>query len=205
VDPEEYPYGHRPSSKWLTAWHAQYPQLEGKYVVTLPARLTRWKGQEDFITLIAALKRLGLPVHGLLVGDAQPRKQTYAAELHWKISQAGLAGDITFTGHRADLREIMAVSNVVLSLSKQPEAFGRVTLEALSLGIPVAAYDHGGVAEQLAAIYPAGRVAVGDVGALERLLADWVTDAPLVPRKQPFTLERMLKSTLEVYRALAGA
>ncbi len=204
VDPKDYSYGYRPSSKWMTAWRAQYPRLEGKYLVTLPARLTRWKGQEDFIALIAALKQRGMPVHGLLVGDAQPRKQMYAAELKWKVSQAGLAGDITFTGHRADLREILAISQAVVSLSKEPEAFGRATLEALSLGVPVAAYDHGGVAEQLAAIYPAGRVTVGDVGALERLLAAWVSAAPPVPRGQPFTLERMLAATLGVYRELSG-
>lgn len=205
VDPREYPHGYRPSPVWLTAWRAQFPQLEGKYLVTLPARLTRWKGQEDFIALIGALKARGLPVHGLLVGDAHPRKQAYAAELHRQVAHAGLASDITFTGHRSDLKDIMAVSNAVVSLSNEPEAFGRVTLEALSLGVPVAAYDHGGVAEQLAAIYPAGRVAVGDTHALARLLAGWVSGAPPVPREQPFTLERMLRSTLEVYRELAGA
>ncbi len=203
VDPRDYPHGYRPSPVWLAAWRAQYPQLEGKYLVTLPARLTRWKGQEDFIALIGALKARGLPVHGLLVGDAHARKQAYAAELQRQVAHAELASDITFTGHRADLKEIMAVSNVVVSLSNEPEAFGRVTLEALSLGVPVAAYDHGGVAEQLAAIYPAGRVAVGDSGAMARLLAGWYTDAPLVPRDQPFTLERMLAATLEVYRELA--
>ena len=205
VDPREYPHGYRPSPAWLTAWRALYPQLEGKYVVTLPARLTRWKGQEDFIALIAGLKRRGLPVHGLVVGDAHPRKQAYAAELQRQVAQAGLAADISFTGHRGDLRDIMAVSQVVVSLSTEPEAFGRVTLEALSLGVPVAAYDHGGVAEQLAAIYPAGRVAVGDTGAMERLLAEWCTAAPPVARDQPFTLERMLAATLGVYRELANA
>jgi len=203
VDPREYPHGYRPSPEWLREWRAQYPSLAGKYIVTLPARLTRWKGQEDFIALIAGLKRRGLPVHGLLVGDAQPRKQAYAAELQRQAAQAGLATDITFTGHRGDLREIMAVSQAVVSLSKEPEAFGRVTLEALSLGVPVAAYDHGGVAEQLAAIYPAGRVAVGDVHALEQRLADWFKAAPAVPRDQPFTLARMLTATLEVYRELS--
>lgn len=205
VDPREYPYGYRPSPEWLRLWRAQYPQLEGKYVVTLPARLTRWKGQEDFIALIAGLKRRGLPVHGLVVGDAQPRKQAYAVELQRRVSQAGLENDITFTGHRGDLHDILAVSKVVVSLSTKPEAFGRVTLEALSLGVPVAAYDHGGVAEQLAAIYPAGRVAVGDTDAMERLLADWWMAAPPVARDQPFTLERMLAATLGVYRELANA
>jgi len=41
---------------------------------------------------------------------------------------------VSALGHRADLREVMAVSNLVLCLSKVPEAFGRTTLEALSLG-----------------------------------------------------------------------
>ena len=94
VDPREYPHGYRPSPAWLTAWRALYPQLEGKYVVTLPARLTRWKGQEDFIALIAGLKRRGLPVHGLVVGDAHPRKQAYAAELQRQVAQAGLAAGL---------------------------------------------------------------------------------------------------------------
>ena len=204
VDPQSYPHGYRPPAEWLGKWRAQYPQLEGKYVITLPARLTRWKGQEDFIRIIAGLKRRGLPVHGLLVGDAHPRKQYYAQELRSQAKVAGLADDITLTGHRGDLKEIMAVSDVVLSLSLDPEAFGRVSLEALTLGRPVAAYDHGGVAEQLGAVFPEGRVPVGDTAAMEQLLAHWHAQRPAVPAQNPFTLERMLRSTLEVYRELAG-
>lgn len=204
VDPQAYPHGYRPSAEWLATWCAQYPQLEGKYVITLPARLTRWKGQEDFIRIVAGLKRRGLPVHGVLVGDAHPRKRYYADELRAQAAAAGLENDITFTGHRGDLKEIMAVSDVVLSLSLDPEAFGRVSLEALTLGRPVAAYDHGGVAEQLAAVFPEGRVAVGDAPAMEDKLAHWYARRPTVPKQNPFTLERMLCSTLEVYRELVG-
>jgi len=204
VDPKAYPHGYRPPAEWLAQWRAQHPQLEGKFVITLPARLTRWKGQEDFIRAIAGLKRRGLPVHGVLVGDAHPRKQYYADELRAQVAAAGLDGEITFTGHRSDMKEIMAVSDVVLSLSLDPEAFGRVSLEALTLGRPVAAYDHGGVAEQLAAVFPQGRVPVGDVAALEEKLAQWYDRRPAVPVDNPFTLERMLGSTLEVYRELAG-
>jgi len=204
VDPLTYPHGYRPPQEWLAGWHAQYPQLAGKYVVTLPGRLTRWKGQEDFIRILAGLKRRGLPVHGVLVGDAHPRKRYYADELRAQVAAAGLANDVTFTGHRGDLKEIMAVSDAVLSLSLEPEAFGRVSLEALTLGVPVAAYDHGGVAEQMAAVFPQGRVPVGDTVSAEELLARWYVERPAVPAHNPFTLERMLRSTLETYLELAG-
>lgn len=203
VDPAVYPHGYRPPGEWLERWRAQYPQLDGKYVVTLPGRLTRWKGQEDFIRIVAGLKAQGVPVHGVLVGDAHPRKRYYAEELRRQVEAAGLGADITFTGHRSDLKEIMAVSDAVLSLSLEPEAFGRVSLEALSLGVPVAAYDHGGVAEQLAAVFPDGRVPVGDVAAARATLARWYHARPRVPDRHPFTLERMLESTLAVYRELA--
>ncbi len=205
VDPAAYPHGYQPPPEWLAKWRAQYPQLEGKYVITLPGRLTRWKGQEDFITVVASLKQRGLPVHGVIVGDADPRKQHYAAELRAKVAEAGLSADITFTGYRSDMKEIMAVSDVVLSLSLNPEAFGRVSLEALALGVPVAAYDHGGVAEQLAAVFPQGRVPVGDVATLAERIADWHAQAPSIPGQHPFTLARMLDSTLDVYRELAAA
>lgn len=204
VDPQAYPHGYQPPAEWLAKWRAQYPQLDGKYVITLPGRLTRWKGQEDFIRIIAGLKARGLPAHGVLVGDAHPRKRYYADELRRQVQAAALEADITFTGHRGDLKEIMAVSDVVLSLSLDPEAFGRVSLEALTLGRPVAAYDHGGVAEQLAAVFPDGRVPVGDVQAVQEVLARWYHARPRVPEQNPFTLERMLGSTLDVYHELAG-
>lgn len=205
VDPQVYPHGYRPPTPWLAQWRAQYPILDGKYVITLPARLTRWKGQEHFIRIIAGLKQRGLPVHGVLVGDAHPRKQHFVQELQAQVQAAGLVNDITFTGHRSDIKEIMAVSDVVLSLSLDPEAFGRVSLEALTLGVPVAAYDHGGVAEQLAAVFPEGRVPVGNVATAEEKIAQWYSAQPAVPNAHPFTLERMLSSTLEVYFDLANS
>ncbi|MDQ2696629.1 MAG: glycosyltransferase family 4 protein [Pseudomonadota bacterium] len=202
VDPAAYPHSYRPPPEWLAAWRRQFPGLEGKYLITLPGRLTRLKGQEHLIDVVAELRRRDLPVHGLMVGGADPQKRRYEEELRERIRQDGLQQDITLTGHRGDLREIMAVSDVVLSLSLEPEAFGRTTLEALSLGRPVAAYDHGGVAEQLAVILPQGRVAVADRQAMAALLAEWRRSPPAVPRHQPFTLEKMLDQTLAVYTEL---
>ena len=75
---------------------------------------------------------------------------------------------------------------------------------ALSLGRPVVGYDHGGVGEQLAAILPEGRVPVGDRERVVERLQAWYRTPPQVPAEQPFTLERMLSATLEVYQDAAA-
>lgn len=123
--------------------------------MTLPGRMTRLKGHEDFIELMKRLTESGLPVWGLVVGGEDRRRKAYAEEIKQCARQAGL-DNLIFTGHRSDLREIFAVSNVVLSLSTQPESFGRTVLEALSLGVPVVGYDHGGVGEILNSLFPEG-------------------------------------------------
>ncbi len=199
IDPAEYPHGYRPPAEWLATWQKQYPQLARKKVLTLPGRITRLKGHEDFIELIARLRKQGEPVHGLIVGGASAKKQRYLNELKEKINASGLAEDITFTGQRDDLREIMALSDIVLSLSTQPESFGRTTLEALSMGVPVIGYDHGGVGEQLVRLFPQGRVPLGDLEALVRKSLSMQISVDLQILDSPSTLKDMLDSTLALY------
>jgi glycosyltransferase involved in cell wall biosynthesis len=201
VDPTELPYGFQPDAEWLECWRAEFPQLDGKYVIALPGRITRWKGHLDFVTVIENLRQKGLPVCGLIVGESHAKKREFEQELRDAIQLRGLESSIVFTGHRSDVREVMAVSDVVVSCSTDPEAFGRVTLEALSLGKPVAAYNHGGVAEQLEELMPEGRVPLRDIAAMTSLLARWYSDrpAPLRTTDHSFTLERFWNSVLSVY------
>ncbi|NWG86904.1 MAG: glycosyltransferase family 4 protein [Hydrogenophilaceae bacterium] len=203
VDPTAFPHGYQPAQAWLDSWYAQFPLTRGKKLITLPARITRWKGQEDFIELIAQLKTKHPDVHGLIVGEPHPRRRQFLEELKAKVHALGLDNNITFTGHRGDLREVMAISAIVLSLSREPEAFGRTTVEALRLGRPVVGYNHGGVGEQLAAILPGGAVPVGDLTTVETRINEWLHKSPEIPTTQPFTLERMLDNTLNVYLELA--
>lgn len=202
VDTAQFPYGYHPAKDWLSAWRQQYPQLEGQRILTLPARLTRWKGQEDFIRLVARLNQRGVRVHGLLVGEAHPRKQDFRQELQRLATSLGVQDQITFVGHRSDLREIMAVSDIVFSLSNEPEAFGRTTIEALSLGRPVIGYDHGGAGEQLRSVFPQGCTPVADMQALEILANDFLQQTPKVPTKHEFSLAAMQQKTLAVYTEL---
>lgn len=199
VDPARFPHGYRPPTEWLADWRAGQPQLAGRFVLTLPARITRWKGQEDFLQVVQILHEKGLDVHGLIVGGAAPRRRRFLRELQESVAAAGLQERISFLGHRDDLREILSVSDVVFSLAREPEAFGRTTLEALSLGVPVIGYDHGGAGEVLGAIFPAGRVDPGDAAAAAARAAEFRQQRPIVPDRNPFTLQRMLDATLAVY------
>ena len=202
VDPQEFPYGYQPDDSWLSGWYEEFPQTRDKRLVLLPARVTRWKGQEDMVRLMAGLKARRPDVHGLIVGVHDARRQGFVDELQQKITEQQLAERVTLVGHRSDLKQIMAISDLVLSLSLDPEAFGRTTIEALSLGVPVIGYDHGGVKEQLEAILPQGRVPFGnDAGLLERVVG-FLDSPPEVPNSHTFTLENMLRETLAVYDEL---
>ena len=203
IDPGSFFQGYTPPEEWLSAWLTQFPQVLGKKVLTLPGRITRLKGHEDFINLIDRLKQNGEPVHGLIVGGAEIKKRPYLSELKDLVARRKLSGDITFTGQRNDLREIMAVSDIVLSLSTKPESFGRTVMEALSIGIPVVGYDHGGVGEQLRHLYPQGCTPLGNIDELERVCRSIPAATRIVPEYRPTTLEELQTATLSVYQSLS--
>lgn len=205
IDPKSYPAHYQPSVEWQERWHSEYPQLAGKRVFLLPGRITRLKGHADFFDLLSGLRAQGHEVHGLVVGDTHPKKRAYLEELRALASEKGLQDAVTFTGHRSDVREIMAVSDVICALSQQPESFGRTVLEALAIGKPVLGYDCGGVGELLGVIFPEGRVkpmdSAGLLEAASRILAN--QPVPIVP-DAAFTLESMCSSTLKLYENLIG-
>lgn len=204
VDPQIYSQGFRPDQAWLDSWYREFPQLQGQLqgqkVITLPGRITRLKGHEDFLRLLAQLRDRGLAVQGLIVGGEHRRHLAYLQELQQQVAELGLA--VSFTGHRSDLREIFAVSDLVLSLSTKPESFGRTVLEALSLGTPVLGYDRGGVGEVLAQLYPQGRVPPGDLAALTEQCVELLQRPQPVPAVNGYRLQQMLDATIELYQQL---
>jgi len=205
ITPAQYHPGWQPSPDWLQQWRRDYPQLLSKTVLLLPGRITRLKGHGDFLSLVAALKADGLPVHGLIVGGAHEKKKAYQEELFRLVGERGLQEDITFTGHRSDLRGIMTVSDIVFCLTTQPESFGRTVLEALALGRPAIGYDRGGVGEVLTALYPEGLVPPQDpvalLAATRRILGEHPVPRPV---GEPFTVEAMCQATFAVYSELTA-
>lgn len=204
VAPEEFPFGLQPDAAWLATWRAQYPQLAGKKVLALPGRLSRVKGHETFLRLLAVLCRERDDVHGLVIGGEEPNKPGYPGELRQRVRELGLADAVIFTGHRDDMNLVLTQCDLVFALRVTPEAFGRTTLEPLRLGRPLIGWDVGGSGEVIRRIFPFGAVPAGDEAALLARTREWLA-APRYPAgSHDFQLADMCGRTLDVYRALAN-
>lgn len=122
----------------------QWRLPEDQRIVLLPGRLTRWKGQTVVIDAIARLGRKD--VRAVLVGGDQGRTD-YRAELESQIRLAGLEGQVSIVGHCNDMAAAYMLSDVVVSASIEPEAFGRIIAEAQAMGRPVIVSNLGAVKE----------------------------------------------------------
>lgn len=186
---------------------------DARPIVMLPARLTRWKGAETLIDAVATLRdRRGPDFLCLIVGS--DGGSGYAARLDKRIDEAGV-GDITrLTGEVADMPAAYKLSSIVVSASLEPEAFGRVAVEAQAMGRPVVATNHGGARETVAdgetgLLYPPGDAeALAD--ALDRMLnldpsaKAHMRMAARVRVHARFTIRAMQRATLDVYERATG-
>ncbi|MGP4844795.1 glycosyltransferase family 4 protein [Marinobacter sp. 1Y8] len=205
IDPAQFPRGFQPTTEWLASWQQDHPQLRGKFIVTLPGRLTRLKGHKQWLQVIARLSKHIPDLAGLIVGGDAPGKAEYAEEVRQQIRDYGLEPIVTMTGHRTDMREIYAASNVIISLSTKPESFGRTVLEPLAMGVPVVGYARGGVAEILEALYPTGAVEPGNLdGIVDTILGIYNGEHTNVKPNDIFLLEKMQTQTLQVYQELVA-
>ena len=189
----------------------QWRLPDGQPVVMLPGRLTRWKGQA---VMIEALRELGRQdIICLLVGDDQGRTG-YRQELEGMVRKFDLERVVRFAGNCSDMAAAYMLADVVVSASTDPEAFGRVAVEAQAMGRPVIATDHGGARETVQPGKTGWLVKPGDIHALagalrEALSIDADARATMASAgrenvMQNFTVEGMRERTLDVYRDLLG-
>ena len=185
---------------------------EDRPIITLPGRLTRWKGQ---ILLLRALKILGrTDIRVLLVGDSQGRN-AYVEEIERLAAQAGLEGVVQITGPSPDMAATYMLSDVVVSASTDPEAFGRVVAEAQAMGRPVVAPDHGAAPEQIEPGQTGWLFRHGDADSLARAIDTALSlsqDArasfagrAMANARSRFSKPVMCARTIDVYRELLKA
>jgi glycosyltransferase involved in cell wall biosynthesis len=191
-----------PDPAWLERLYTDHPELRGRKLVLMPGRLSRWKGQAEFLQVMAELARRDADAHGVIVGDAEPNKEHYRAELQSQVEALGLQDRVSFLGYRGDIAELYRLAAVVCHMSNKPEPFGRTLTEALACGAPVVAFDRGGAGESLAACFPAGLVEPGDIAAFAGTVLAWLDRRPALQIPEEFQVGHQVKATLEVYSRL---
>ncbi|MGF1596208.1 MAG: glycosyltransferase [Acidimicrobiales bacterium] len=155
-----------------TAWPVEpaHRSSEGRPVIGINAKVTPWKGHRILLEAVAALPGVELEI----LGGSFPKDDAYLSELRARAARPDLAGRVRFLGHRDEPLKAMAHWSVAVSASVDPEAGPLSVLEAMSLGIPVVATNHGGAVEVLGSagllVEPADVEAMTE--AIGRLLAD---------------------------------
>ena len=142
------------SQKILPIKLAKFSKLHNidrnKFVILLPGRLTYWKGQKIFIEAIKLLNEKNdiSPFQAIILGGDQGRN-VYKKQLLDLVQQHRLNKVIKFIDHCEEMPIAYAIANLVCSCSYEPEAFGRVSVEAQSMQIPIIASNIGGSTETL--------------------------------------------------------
>ena len=121
-----------------------------KFIILLPGRLSFWKGQKIFIEALKLLSEQinNQPFEGIIIGGDQG-KSVYKKQLIALVERYRLKKIIKFIDHCDEMPVAYKIANLVCSCSSEPEAFGRVSVEAQSMGIPIVASDIGGSTETI--------------------------------------------------------
>jgi len=121
-----------------------------KKLILMPGRLTAWKGQEIFIEALNLVnKELGhQPFYAVILGSDQGR-DIYTKKIKRLAEQYRLIPQLKFVEHCKNMPLAYKVSDLVVSASIEPEAFGRVAIEAQSMEKPIIASNIGGSNETI--------------------------------------------------------
>jgi len=134
----------------LDKFAKQHDINRNKFIILLPGRLTSWKGQKIFIEAIKeiAQNNQDLSFETIILGSDQGRT-VYKKQLIDLVQQHRLNKVIKFIDRCEEMPVAYSIANLVCSCSTDPEAFGRVSVEAQSMEVPIIASDLGGSKETI--------------------------------------------------------
>ena len=121
-----------------------------KKTILMPGRLTAWKGQETFIEALNLVnKELGYESFNAVVLGSDQGRDIYTKKIKRLAEQYRLTSQLKFIEHCKNMPLAYKISDIVVSASVEPEAFGRVAVEAQSMEKPIIASDIGGSNETI--------------------------------------------------------
>ena len=204
IDVADFPRRERVDRAARAKLAMQYPALGGEGpLLLLPGRGTRLKGHADALAVLSRVRASGIDARLWMPGAREPGREDYVAALEADAASAGCGDALAITPPTSAIAEAYAVSDVVLQLSRKPETFGRTVIEALSVGVPVAGWAHGGVGELLKELQPEGAAPPFDIDMLATQVMAMLRQPPPPPATMPYTLRAMQDATLAVYDELA--
>lgn len=178
-------------------------------IVMLPARLLREKGVWEFVEAAQILRRDGISVRCILVGDIDPGNPTSATTEQLQRWQSD--GVVEWWGYRRDMAEVLAQATIVCLPSYYREGLPKVLLEAMALARPVIAADSPGTREPVEAGVNGVLVPPKDGPALARAIGALVADLDTCRRMghegrrlvvERYSTDIVVRSTLEVIEEL---
>ncbi len=184
-----------------------------KKIILMPGRLTSWKGQELFIEAINLVKiELGYEAfHAVILGNDQGR-DLYKKKLIRLTEQYHLTNQIKFIDHCEDMALAYKVSDIIVSASIEPEAFGRVAVEAQSMEKLIIASNIGGSNETIIDEKTGFLFKSGDAESLSKKIIHGLTmedtSINLMGKEgrnniiKKFNVEKMCFSTYSEYKRL---
>jgi len=123
---------------------------KNKKMILMPGRLTAWKGQEIFIEALNLVnKELGYESFNAIILGSDQGRDIYTKKIKRLAEQYRLTSQLKFIEHCKNMPLAYKISNIVVSASVEPEAFGRVAVEAQSMEKPIIASDIGGSNETI--------------------------------------------------------
>lgn len=174
-----FEFAERPGPRTLQRIRQELGVGPDEALIAHVGRLVEWKGQELFLRAFARVAHdSGAPVRAAIVGGARrtPAGRVFEDGLRSLAQELSISDRVIFTGHRADVADIMAAADVVVHSSIEPEPFGRVVMEAVAVETPVIATSAGGVPEMLIPGETGTLVPPGDEGALGRAIVAVIAD-----------------------------
>ncbi len=130
--------------KLLKQWDIE----KDKKIVLLPGRLTSWKGQELFLEAVNLINiELGYEAFYTVILGSDQGRELYKKKLIRLSEQYRMSKQIRFIDHCKNMALAYKVSDIIVSASNEPEAFGRVSVEAQSMEKPIIASNVGGSKE----------------------------------------------------------
>ena len=123
---------------------------KNKKIILMPCRLTAWKGQETFIEALNLVnKKLGYDSFNAVILGSDQGRDIYTKKIKRLTEQYRLTSQLKFIEHCKNMPLAYKISDIVVSASVEPEAFGRVAVEAQSMEKPIIASDIGGSNETI--------------------------------------------------------